>query len=127
MLGKLLQSYRAMLPKRSSNEAPATYVSKPWHHKNWPWKRVLSETVITWQTACTIKTADFVCGCFAILDFFEEEIVLLGMPVAKVATYILKRNGSFSNFSYNLHHNGDFKFPSKIVVVNIFSNNEQRK
>ena len=27
------QPYRAMMPKSSSNEAPATYVSKPWHHK----------------------------------------------------------------------------------------------
>ena len=25
------------------------------------------------------QLADFVCGCFAILDFVEEEIVLLGM------------------------------------------------
>ena len=27
------QPYRVMMPKSSSNEAPATYVSKPWHHK----------------------------------------------------------------------------------------------
>ena len=33
MLERLLQPYRAMLPKGSLNEAPATYVSKPWHYK----------------------------------------------------------------------------------------------
>ena len=32
------------------------------------------------------QLADFVCGCFAILDFLENEIVLLRMSVAKVAT-----------------------------------------
>ena len=37
------------------------------------------------------QLADFACGCFAILDLLEKEIVLLEMPVAKVATYILKR------------------------------------
>ena len=39
------------------------------------------------------QLANFVCGCFAILNFLEKEIVLLGMPVAKVATYTLKRKG----------------------------------
>ena len=29
------------------------------------------------------QPADFVCGCFTILEFLEKEIVLLGMPVAK--------------------------------------------
>ena len=28
------------------------------------------------------KLADFVCGCFAILDFLKKKIVLLGMLVA---------------------------------------------
>ena len=37
------------------------------------------------------QLANFVCGCFTILDIFEKEIVLLGMPVAKVAIYTLKR------------------------------------
>ena len=26
-------TYQVMLPKSSSNEAPATYVNNPWHHK----------------------------------------------------------------------------------------------
>ena len=30
------------------------------------------------------QLADFVCASFAILDFLEKEIILLGMPVAKV-------------------------------------------
>ena len=72
------------------------------------------------------QLADFVCGCFAILDFLEKEIVLLGMSVAKVATYILKRCGSFTHFSCNMHHYWSFKFASKIVV-NIFFNNMQKK
>ena len=45
------------------------------------------------------QLADFVCGCFAILDFLEKERVLLGMLVAKVATYILKIYGPFPHFS----------------------------
>ena len=72
------------------------------------------------------QLADFVCGSFAILDFLEKEIILLGMPVAKVATYILKRYGSFPHFSCNMHHDWSFKFASKIVV-NTFFNNKQKK
>ena len=45
------------------------------------------------------QLADFVCGCFDILDFLEKERVLLGMLVAKVATYILKIYGPFPHFS----------------------------
>ena len=72
------------------------------------------------------QLADFVCGSFAILDFLEKEIILLGMPVAEVATYILKRYGSFPHFLCNIHHDWSFKFASKIVV-NIFFNNKQKK
>ena len=72
------------------------------------------------------QLADFVCGCFAILDFLEKEIVLLEMPVTKVAIYTLKRCGSFSHFSCNMHHDRSFNFASKIVV-NIFFNNKQYK
>ena len=32
------------------------------------------------------QLANFVCGCFAILDLLEKGKVLLGMPVAKVVT-----------------------------------------
>ena len=72
------------------------------------------------------QLADFVCSCFSFLDFRKKEIVLLEMPVAKVATYILKRYGSFPHFSCNMHHDWSFKFASKIVV-NIFFNNKQNK
>ena len=37
---KFLQPYQAMLPKSSSNEAPATYVSKPWHQKKLTFKTI---------------------------------------------------------------------------------------
>ena len=66
------------------------------------------------------RLADFVCGCFAILDFVKKEIVLLGMPVTKVATYTLKRYGSFPHFSYNMKH-------ASKIVVNVFFNNKQKK
>ena len=71
------------------------------------------------------QLADFVCSCFSFLDFRKKEIVLLEMPVAKVATYILKRYGSFPHFSCNMHHDWSFKFASKFV--NIFFNNKQKK
>ena len=38
---KFLQWYQAMLPESSSNEAPVTYVSKPWHHKKLTLKTAL--------------------------------------------------------------------------------------
>ena len=37
---KFLQPHQAMLPKSSSNEAPATYVSKPWHQKKLTFKTI---------------------------------------------------------------------------------------
>ena len=68
------------------------------------------------------QLVDFVCGCFAILNFLEKEIVLFGMPVAKVATYTLKRYGSFPHFSCNMHHDWNFKFALKIIVNTFFNN-----
>ena len=72
------------------------------------------------------QLVNFVCGSFAILYFLKKEIVLFEMPLAKVATYILKRYGFFSHFSCNMHHDWSLKFASKIVV-NIFFNNKQEK
>ena len=63
------------------------------------------------------QLADFVCGCFAILDFLEKKIVLLGMSVTKVATHVLKRYGSFPHFSCYMHHDWSFKSASKIVNI----------
>ena len=80
---KFLQPYQAMLPKSSSKEAPATYVSKPWHQKKLTYLKLLSHGGLFVPSR---QLADFVCGCFAILDFLENETVLLGMSVAKVAT-----------------------------------------
>ena len=48
------------------------------------------------------------------------------MPVAKVASYKLKRYGSFSHFSCNMYHDWSFKFVSKIVFE-IFFNNKQKQ
>ena len=71
------------------------------------------------------QLVDFVCGCFPVLDFLGKEIVLLGMPVAKVATYTLKRYSSFPHFSCNMHHDWNFKFASKIVVNTFFNNTKK--
>ena len=59
------------------------------------------------------QLADFVCGCFTILDFLEKEIVLLGIPVVKVATYTLKK---MWHFICNMHHDLNFTFASKITI-----------
>ena len=69
------------------------------------------------------QLADFVCGFFIILYFLKKEIILLRMPVTKGTTHILKRYGSFPHFSYNIHHDWNFKFASKIVVNIFFHNN----
>ena len=125
MLEKLLQPYQAMLPKSSSSEAPTTYVSKLLNVdlENDFYLKLLPHGGLFVPSR---QLAHFGCGCFAILDFLEKEIVLLGNPVAKVVTYILKRCGSFPHFSCNMHHDWIFKFASKIVV-NIFFNNKQKK
>ena len=68
--------------------------------------------------------AGFICGCFAILDFHEKEIILLEMLVAKVAFYTLKKCFPSPYFSCNMHHDWSFKFASNIVV-NIFFNVKQ--
>ena len=73
------------------------------------------------------QLSDFVCGCFAILDFLEKEIVLLEMPVVKVATYLLKRYGSFPHFSCNVHYDWSFKFASKILMYFYVSVRTKRK
>ena len=125
MLEKLLQPYQAVLPKSSSSEAPTTYLSKLLNVdlENDSYLNLLSRGGLFVPSR---QLAHFVCGCFAILDFLEKEIVLLGMPVTKVVTYILKGCGFFSHFSCNMHHDRSFKFASKIVV-NIFFNNKQKK
>ena len=125
MLEKLLQPYQTMLPKSSSSETPTTYVSKLLNVdlENDSYLKLLSRGGLFVPSR---QLAHFVCGCFAILDFLEKEIVLLGMPVAKVVTYILKGCGFFPHFSCNMHHDRSFKFASKIVV-NIFFNNKQKK
>ena len=52
-------------------------------------KQTLASEVVDLENdsyASSTQLADFVCDCFAILDFLEKEKVLLRMPVAKVAT-----------------------------------------
>ena len=112
------------LIKRSSYDLfRQAFASQEVDLKNDSYLKLLSRGVLF---ASSIQLAHFVCGCFAILDFLEKEIVLLGMPVAKVVTYILKICDSFPHFSFNMHHAWSFKFSSKIIV-NMFFNNKQKK
>ena len=67
--------------------------------------------------------ADFVCNNSAILDYLEHDIIAFEIPVAKAATYTLKRYGPVSNFTCETHQNWGFKFATKIII-NIFFNNK---
>ena len=69
--------------------------------------------------------ADFVCNSFAILEYLEHDIIAFEIPVAKAATYTLKRYGSVSNFTCETHRDWGFEFETKIIV-NIFFNNKQK-
>ena len=70
--------------------------------------------------------ADFVCNSFAILDYLEHDIIAFEIPVAKAATYTLKRYCPVSNFICETHRDWGFKFATKIIV-NIFFNNKQKQ
>ena len=62
---------------------------------------------------------------FAILDFFEADIVALSFPVETSTTYVLRRYGPESNFMCVNHLDWGFNFATQINV-NIFFNNKLR-
>ena len=82
---QLLQPYRAKkLIKRSSCElCKQPLASEEVELENESYVILFSRDGLSVPPRCL---ADFVCGCFAILDILEKELVLLEMPVAKVAT-----------------------------------------
>lgn len=73
------------------------------------------------------ELADYICSCFAILDFVEKEVLhLIGDSVTKNALYILNHYGPSCTFCCQLHCEWGVKFASK-VVVNIYFNNKQKQ
>lgn len=72
------------------------------------------------------KLAEFVCTCFAILDFVEEDILQLSRQITKAATYVLKNYGPPCEFCCNEHNDWGNKFATKIIV-NIYFNNKQKQ
>ena len=61
--------------------------------------------------------ADFVCSNFAILDFFETDIVALSLPVKTSATSVFCRHGSESDFTCVNHLDWGFNFANKIFLA----------
>ena len=68
--------------------------------------------------------SEFVCNAFAILDYIEKDISCLSLPVAKSATYVLRKYGQQCDFTCDNHRDWGFTFATKIVI-NIFFNNKQ--
>ena len=70
------------------------------------------------------ELAEFVCSCFATLDFAEGDILSIGQ-VTRSAVYILKYYGPKCEFCCQYHLDSGVKFASKIVV-NVYFNNKQK-
>ena len=58
------------------------------------------------------------------IDYLEHDIIAFEIPIAKAATYTLKRYGPVSNFKCKTHRDWGFKILTKIII-NIFFNNKQ--
>ena len=71
------------------------------------------------------ELAEFVCSCFAILDFVEDDILSVGQ-VTRSAMYVLKYYGPKCEFCCQYHLDLGVKFASKIVV-NVYLNNKQKQ
>ena len=71
------------------------------------------------------ELAEFVCSCFAILDFVECDILSIGQ-VTRSAMYVLKYCGPKCEFCCQYHIDWGGKFASKIVV-NLYFNNKQKQ
>jgi len=72
------------------------------------------------------ELAEFVCSCFAILDFVEGDILPISQSVTRSAMYVLKYYGPQCQFCCRYHLDWGVKFASKIVV-NIYFNNKQKQ
>ena len=71
------------------------------------------------------ELAEFVCSCFAILDFVEGDILSIDQ-VTRSAMYVLKYYGPKCEFCCQYHLDWGIKIASKIVV-NIYSITNQNK
>ena len=71
------------------------------------------------------ELAEFVCSCFAILDFVEDDILSV-RQVTRSAMYVLKYYGPKCEFCCQYHLDLGVKFASKIVV-NVYLNNKQKQ
>ena len=71
------------------------------------------------------KLAEYVCSCFAALDFAFEDNLSLPVPARKAATLLLKNYGPSVDFTCNEHFDWGFEFASKIII-NIYCNNETK-
>ena len=69
--------------------------------------------------------AEFVCSCFAILDFVECDILSIG-KVTRSAMYVLKYYDPKYEFCCQYHLDLGVKFASKIIV-NVYFNNIQKQ
>ena len=70
--------------------------------------------------------AEFVCSCFAILDFVENDILQIDNSVTNSAVLVLKHYGPHCGFCCHNHLDWGTKFASKIVV-NVYFNNKQKQ
>jgi len=71
------------------------------------------------------ELADFVCSCFAILDFVESEILAINQSATKLAMYVLKLYAPSCEFCCEFHKEWGTTFAAKIVI-NVFFNNKQK-
>ena len=71
------------------------------------------------------ELAEFLCSCFAILDFVEGDILSIDQ-VTRSAMYVLKYYGPKCEFCCQYHLDWGGKFASKIVV-NVYFNNKQKQ
>lgn len=72
------------------------------------------------------ELAEFVCSCFAILDFVEKDILSVDCAVTESAMYILSLYSTHTEFCCQFHVDWGVKFASKIIV-NIYFNNKQKQ
>jgi hypothetical protein len=71
------------------------------------------------------QLAEFVCSVFAILDFIENEISTLSIPVVKSSTYLVYKYAPKIKFVCENHEDWGIMFSTKIIV-NVFFNNKQK-
>ena len=71
------------------------------------------------------QLAEFVCSVFAILDFIENEISTLSIPVVKSSTCLVYKYAPKIKFVCENHEDWGIMFPTKIIV-NVFFNNKQK-